>query len=311
MTTALAIVQTACNELGLEPPDSLTTSSTPDTRQLLALANREGQELFQTHQWTALQTEHIVNITDSITTTGDLTASSAIITNIPTTAGITANYWAVIGDDVQISARVVEVIDGTSVRMDEPATGTQVGASLVFAQDTYAVPSDFSWFLNRTMWDRTNRWELIGPISPQMDQWQRSGVVTTGPRRRWRQIGLPLTNWRIWPPPTAGNDYPGTLVFEYVSKNWVLSAAGAGKTAFTADDDTSVVDPQAIILGIKWRFWQVKGMAYLAMQREYVDYVSRIAARDGGAPDLYLGRRSERSLLLGPYNIQDGNFPSS
>jgi hypothetical protein len=51
------------------------------------------------------------------------------------------------------------------------------------------VPSGFDWFQNRTMWDRTNRWELLGPDSPQIDQWHRSGIVTTGPRQSLPEIG--------------------------------------------------------------------------------------------------------------------------
>lgn len=306
----LEIAQTVCNELGLEPPESLTAVSTPDTRQILALINREGQELYQSHQWTALQQQHIVNIEQSINTTGDLVSNTATITNIPDTTGIVANYWAVTGEDVQIAARVVEVIDANTIRMDERATGTMVGAQLTFAKDTYAIPEDFSWFINRTMWDRTNRWELIGPISPQIDQWERSGVVTTGPRRRWRQIGLPLTCWRLWPPPTATNDFPGTLVFEYVSKYWAQNSSGTSIPTVTADDDTTVVDAQAIILGVKWRLWQIRGMDYAPMQLEYLNYRSRLQARDGGSPDLSLSPRPTRTYLLGPQNVQDGYFPS-
>lgn len=311
MLNLLACVQTACNELGLPVPATVAGSTDPQTMQLMALINRDGDAVYQAKDngWTALQAQHIVNIAQPINTTGDVTANSVLITNIPDTTGIVANEWAVVGEDVQIAARVVEVVDANTVRIDEPATGTVVGASLTFAKDTYDIPDDFQWFQNRTMWDRTNRWELIGPISPQMDQWQRSGVVTTGPRRRWRQIGLPQNCWRIWPPPTATSDYPGTLVFEYLSKNWVLGADGTTKPRFSLDTDMPIISDQATILGTKWRMWQIKGFDYAAMQQEYMDYVNMLIARDGGSPDLSLSKKSYRDILLGPQNVQDGYWP--
>jgi len=45
------------------------------------------------------------------------------------------------------------------------------------------------------------------------------------------------------------------------------------------------------------------------MQAEYLDYVSRLAARDGGSADLSLSRRADPNWLIGPWNVQDGNFP--
>lgn len=307
--TALEILQAVVNELGLPEISTLTTND-PTVRQILALANRAGDELYQAHQWVQSQIQYIVEIGTPVITTGDIAANSTTISNIPTTAGITANYFAVSGTYVMQSARVIDVVDGTTVTIDEPATATEVGADLIFARDTFEMPADFAWFMNRTMWDRTNQWELIGPMSPQADQWQRSGIVALAPRRRWRQVGLAPTNWRIWPPPSASNDYPATLVFEYESRYWALDDAGERIAKLSSDDDLTVIDAQAIILSTKWRLWAAKGFNYGAMQVEYLDYVSRLAARDGGAPDLSLQRPGRNYHLLGPDNIQDGSFPA-
>lgn len=306
----LEIIQTVCDELGLSAPASVTGARDPTTRQILALVNRAGDELYQTYEWTVSQVEHIVNVAPPIITTGDLSAGSDIVMNVPSTAGIESDLWATSGDGIPVSARVAEVIDATSLRLTEPATADIVQAALTFAKDTYAVPPDFSWFINRTMWDRTNRWELIGPVSPQMDQWQRSGVVTTGPRRRWRQIGLPPNCWRLWPPPTAPSDYPGTLVYEYNSGWWARDDGGAPKARMSIDTDYPVISDQALILSTKWRLWQAKGFDYAAFQQEYLDYVSRLAGRDGGSPDLSLSGNLSNRLLLDAWNVQDGNFPS-
>lgn len=308
-TTLLEICQSVVNELGLPPLTSVENNSNATARQLLSLVNRSGDEIYQSHPWTCSQTQHIVEIGDPIITTGDVVSGSGIISNIPSTAGIVAGSWAVSGNQLQQSTRVLEVIDATTIEVDMYATETLVGADLIFAKDTYNVPVEFKWFANRTMWDRTNHWELVGPMSPQADQWERSGIVTIGPRKRWRQIGPDPTNWRLWPAPTASGSYPATLVFEFNSKFWASDSLGIRKERLTADTDYPVIDAQAIILAAKWRLWQQKGFEYGAMQAESNDYVARLAARDGGSPDLSLGRRIGTSWLIGPQNVQDGNFP--
>lgn len=309
----LAIAQRVVGELGLPALTSVVGNLDATATQILALANRSGDGLYQDHQWTVSQNLCVINITTP-TYIGDAVFVSGSTTfTITTTAGIVANYFAVTGVNVPTAARVTDVnIDGVTLTMDEPAviTGT---SPVIIVQDTFAIPEDFKWYLNRTMWDRTNHWELIGPISPQIDEWQRSGIVTQGPRKRWRQVGLPNTCWRIWPPPSASTDYPDTLVFEYESAYWVQNAAGTRIPYFTADTDTPVIDSNALVLDIKWRLWQIKNLPnWGAFQAEALDYVSRLASRDGGSADLTLGRRlTPDDYLLTPWNAPDGNFPAT
>ncbi len=311
MTTALEIAQAIVDELGLPSIQFVTDNTNRTVRQIMSLMNRAGDELYQSHQWTQSQNLAVINIETPVTTTGDTVSNSTTINNIPDTSGILGSYFAVVGNGIITSARVVTVVDATTVTIDEPATETQTGVDLIFARDTYAIPDDFSWFLNRTMWDRTNQWELIGPISPQVDEWERSGVVTTGPRRRWRQVGLAPVNWRLWPPPTASGSYPATLVFEYESKNWVIDVTGARTNKLTVDTDTPVVDAQAIILSAKWRLWQAKGFQWASMQAEYNEYVSRLAARDGGAADLSMARKPFSTNLITAASAPDGFWPGN
>lgn len=310
MTTALEIAQAVVDELGLPSISFVTDNANTTVRQIMSLMNRAGDELYQAHQWTQSQTLAVINIDTPVTTTGDTVSGSTTISNIPSTAGIEGSYFAVVGNGLITSTRVVTVVDATTVTVDQPATETQVAVDLIFARDTYTKPTDFSWFLNRTMWDRTNQWELIGPISPQVDEWERSGVVTTGPRRRWRQVGLGPTNWRLWPPPTASGSYPATLVFEYESKNWALDASGNRIDKLTNDTDTPIIDAQAIILATKYLLWRAKGFQYASMQADYLDYVSRLTARDGGAADLSLAKPMRQSLLISSASAPDGFWPS-
>lgn len=305
----LEIVQTVLSELGLQTPTVIVTSTDIGVKQLYSLVNREGNELRKATDWTALDTEFDIVVNQPTVTTGNLSALSPIITNIPSTAGLVAGLWTVSANSVPVAARILSVDSATQITMTMDATGASTGGTVIFSKDTYAAPTDFDHYINRTWWDRTNRWELIGPDSPQKAEWQLSGIIPTGPRRHFRTIGPTGNNYRIWPPPGT-LDTPIQLAYEYISNNWVVAADGTYKSSMTLDTDQPVLDAQAIILGVKWRFWQIKQFDYMPLQIEYRDYVERLIARDGGAKTLSLTRQPY-PLLIGPGNVPDGNWPGS
>lgn len=310
--TLLQIVQAVQAELGLPQSSTVIGNSDATTQQLLALANRCNDTIRRWDaRWTALQTEYDLVVTPPIQTTGNLGVNSAVITGIPSTAGIAANFWTVAGNSIPAAARVLTV-DSTSqitMTMEASLTAPITGAALTFSQDTYPIPADFDFFNNRTMWDRTNRWELLGPDSPQLDQWHRSGIVVTGPRRHFRKVGPFANVFRIWPPP-AEIVNPLQLVFEYLSL-YSIMVHGSNTTFaefFQNDNDQPLLDDQAIITGIKWMFWEIKGFNFQAMQSRWTDYVDALAARDGGAQTLTLVKRVH-PIFISPANVQDGFFP--
>jgi len=312
--TLLQIVQRAQAELGLPQASTVVGNTDPTTVQMLALANRCLDELRRMPEggWTVLQFEYNLVVNPPIQTTGDLGANSAVITNVPSTSGILANYFTVQGPSIPQAARVQSVDSATQVTMtmEVADASPQVGSALTFAQDTYPIPGGFDWFQNRTMWDRTNRWELLGPDSPQMDQWHRSGIVATGPRRHFRKIGPYADQFRIWPPPVEIVN-PLQLVFEYMTLYGVMVHGSNSTFAqyFANDDDQPLLDDQAIIMGIKWMFWEIKGFgSYVTLQNRWVDYVDRLIARDGASKTLSLNKRVD-PIFLSPSNVQDGFFP--
>lgn len=308
MATLLEIIQTTANELGLPAPSTVTNTQDPQTIQLMALANRVCTDLYREYDWTDLQLEHIINIEAATTTIGDVTEGSAIVTGIPSTAGLDDTY-AVSAQGQPAAQRVAEVLSATSIRMEMQSTASASGTAITFGKDTYDIPEDFDRFIGQTWWDRTNQWRLIGPDSPQMDQLLRSGVFTTGPRRRFRQVGRRPAAYRIWPPPFAGGaPAPGALVFEYISRNWVQKVNDTFADKMTADDDICLLDEQIVVMGTKWQMWRIKGFEYASMQQEYLDAVNAKFASDGGIPDLYLNRRSGPYLLTDA-NVVDGNYP--
>lgn len=307
--TLLQIVNAVQQELGLPVSTSVVGNTDLTTVQLLAFANQEVEELRQRHNWTFLQNEFDLVVNTPIITTGDVTQNSATITGIPTTAGLVAQYWQVAGAGIPLAARIISVDSPTQVTLSMECTSTVAGTPLTFSQDTYAEPSDFDHFIGNTWWDRTNHWSLLGPTSPQDDQWHRSGIFATGPRRYFRQSGPYANNYRIWPPPSELVE-PLQLVFEYVSNAPILTGGNVAtrNRLWTTDTDTSLIDDRAIIMGIKWRIWEQKGFAWASKRTDYDNYVDRLVARDGGNKTLSLVPR-ENNVYLTSANVQDGYFP--
>lgn len=320
--TILKMVQNAEDELGL--PRSVSVfgqAGATDTTgtQIGALANRVLDELRRMNRWTVLQKEQDIVVTVATVTTGNMAANSAVITGIPTTAGLTAQDWQVVGAGISAASRILTVDSATQITctMQNTNTATLTGTPITFAKDTYPLPDGIDWFNNRTFWDRTNRWELLGPDSPQIDQWHRSGIVATGPRRHYRILQAVNTSTgalqdmvRFWPSPVEIAS-PLQLVFEYLSTSSVAVSGGVTYGQyFTTDTDTCLLDENAITMGIKWMFWEAKGFgSYVTLQSRWVDYVDRLIARDGAAPSLQLVKR-QNSLFVSPNSVQDGFFPA-
>ena len=305
--TWLQLGQAVAAEMGLGSiPASVAGATDDQTRQIGALANRCGEMLLRMREWVALQAEWDVTIATPITLTGNLTSGLVTVTGLSSTASLLAARMAVTGDYLPQGTRLATVVDANTVTLTQPATATATGATLVFGQDTYASPADMLAPINRTFWDRSRRWELLGPMSPQEDEWMRSGIVATGPRRRFRFLGRGVNNFRIWPPPTS-LDSPAVLAFEYTSAYWAQDASGTPKARFTADADTCIFADDVMLMGVKWLWLQSKGMEYAAFRDDWLRQVEQSAATDGASPTLDMAA-GNWPILIGPGNIPDTGF---
>lgn len=304
----LQMVQTAQQELGLPVAVTAIGNTDKNTQKLVAYAQAELEELGK-KDWASLTFEYNLIVSPPITTTGDTVENSAVITNIPDTTGIVANATVVSGPNIPVSTRVISVDSATQVTLNMQITGTQAAAALVFARDMYPEPEDFDHYLNQTWWDRTNRWALLGPMSPQMDQWHQSGIVATGPRRFFRRLGPYENVYRIWPPP-AEIINPLQLVYEYQSLFRVRVNASFTDFAFlfANDADVPLLNDRLMIMGMKWRFWEQSGFNWMTKRTEYDVAVDRQFANDKGAEILNMAA-SPSSILISPANVQDGFYP--
>lgn len=298
---ALEIVQQVTDELGLTRAASLIGSSDPDVMQFKALLNRLGIDLVTQFEWQRLNKEFVLQ-TVATQTTGDLTANSAVITNIPSTAGLSTQF-AISGEGILPFAQIISVDSATQVTLNMPVTTTGVAVALQFSQVQYNLPSDWHREIPQTEWDRTNRWPLMGPQSPQDWQSFKSGVVYAGPRQRFRILGNTYT---INPPPPNGLLFS----FEYISKNWVLSNAGVGQATIQADTDTFLFSDSILVTGLKTQWKTVKGLDGSFDLSEFRTLLELSKSQDKSAKKLSLSPYGGE-VLLSTMSIADGNWPGN
>jgi len=297
MTTMLQLVQKATGEMGLTVPTVVAGSTSQDTIQQLALLNAVGNEVARQHPWQALTKANIVT-TSSVTLTGDTVNGSAAIVNI-TTAGLDTTYQ-VTGAGINQATYVASVVNATTLSLTQRATATATGVTFTFGVVKYAMPSDYDRQIDRTHWDKSRHWEMLGPESPQQWEWLISGFIATGPRIRYRILG---GYFQIWPMVTTANEQLG---FEYVSNGWASTAAGVAKSSFTVDTDTCIFSDRLMVLGLKKKYFEVKGFGPI-YDSDYNMELNIEKANDAGSATLAMTPQPA-NLLIGWHNIPDTGY---
>ena len=299
MATLLQNVQDVCIELGLPVP-SVVASSTDDTvKQLQALMNRAGDTLTTENNWQVLAKEYRFE-TNQFTVNGSTVLNETTIV-VDDTTGITTNYQ-ISGNGIMQDTYVTAVDSGTNtVTINIPATGSFTDTPLVFGQANYSMPVDYERTVNKTMYNKTNRWSVIGPKSAQEWQWIKASYITTGPRMRYRIIG---NEFVIWPAAYGANIVLG---FEYQSNSWVVAADGTDKQKATVDTDTFLFPDRLLVLGTKLKYFEIKGFDTTTLYADYQRELSKFKAQDAGADTLSMAPRYP-NILLTQNNIPDTGF---
>lgn len=304
--TLIQLVQDATVELGLPTPTAVIQAADNTARQFGGLAQRCGRLLLRMHDWVDLTREWHITIPTPIALTNVSTSRGNPVISVPSgfTAQLTVGRMGVSGAGIMNSTRLLAT-DSVhhTVTLDQPPTATATGVTLTFSFDNPTRPTDYERTINRTQWDRSMRWPLRGPQSPQWDQWVRSGIVATGPRRQFRAINGGV---RIWPTPVA-SDAGSQLITEYVSNQWVIDAGGNLKAKFTADADTCIFTDDVMITGIKYLFFSVKGFDTSSLLKQWQEVTNIAIATDGPSPtlDMSLGKWP---MFVSPANVPDTGF---
>ncbi len=308
--TLLQLVDRASGSLGLAQPTSVIGNAQNQTMQLLALANELGGDLVREYEWNRLTKAYIFNTTASLTMTGTLTSGSRVITGLsgdPTVLLFLGNVIS--GTGILPYAEVLSIDSNSQITMNMPATSSAT-VTLTFTNQDYALPSDFDRMVPNTNWDRTDHWTNLGSKSSQDWQTLQSGLISTGPRERYRIYG---NKFRLFVAPTASL----TMSFEYVSTNWVYNpniiiAAQtiATRSTYADDTDLSVFTDDLMLAGLKYYFLKAKKLDYGVELATFNDILSTRKAQDVPMPALSMSPL-EVPLLVGPWSVAEGNWPQA
>lgn len=305
--TILSLVQNTLQGMGVANygnPTTLVGNTNQDIVQVLALINAEGDALAHEKDWTAQQIQHIFTA-PYYTYTGNVTDNSTSVTGMSSIAGISTNptYFQVTGTGIPQDC-FVTAASGTTVTLAQEAETTGTAVSLTFSQVLFVPPSDFDRQIDRTHWNKSDKWEMLGPSTPQQREWLRSGYISTGPRIRYSYIG---GYFMIWPPLGSTE----TLSYEYVTKYWVNATAPTSltptKQAFTVDTDTCIFPDVLMRALIKYKYFAVKGFDVTDYKAQYEQQRDIAKANDGGSQTLSMNPRPA-SVLLGWENLPDSGY---
>lgn len=318
MATSLkTLLNTVCAEVNIAQPTSFIGNAAQDPTQLVALAIAAGKELTAKYDWPFLAKEMRFTYQWSIPTDCIVTSGSATVvsTQGPTflNAATEPMYggsvndpteWTVSGTGIPQDT-VITSIGGASFVMSQAATASSTGSqSLTLSQTKYLLPSDFERWIDRTMWDKSKHWEMMGPSDPQQWQWLKSGYISTGPRIRFRKLGNYMQMW----PLLSTSEYLG---FEYISNLWAAPSTGGvnswTQSQFLADTDICAFDDRLFITLVKLKYLASKGLATAAIAEEMNNLFSLRTAQIRGAPILSMAPRLTE-VLIGVQNIPDSGY---
>jgi len=296
-STLLQLVQQATGEMGLTQPTQVVGNTAADVVQIYSLMNSVGYEVQRDHNWEALDKEYRF-YTVYTTLTCTLVANSVNVTTVESTTGL-SNLYIVTGTGINQDTYVNTVTGANSLTLSQAATTTGV-YTLYFSQAKYPLPSDWDRQVDRTHYDKSKRWEMLGPTDAQQWQFLKSSYISTGPRIRYRILG---GYFQVWPAMNT-DEYLG---FEYMSNQWATSTAGVTQSSFLADSDTCIFPDRLMVTALKKKYFEIKGFDATAFTRDYLQQLSFAKANDSGSATLSFAP-TPGAVLIGFENIPDANY---
>jgi hypothetical protein len=296
-STLLQLVQQATGEMGLTQPTQVVGNTSADVVQIYSLINSVGYEIQRDHNWEALDKEYRF-YTVYTTLTCTLVANSTVVNTVEPTTGL-SNLYIVTGTGINQDTYVNTVTGANSLTLSQAATTSGV-YTLYFSQAKYPLPSDWDRQVDRTHYDKSKRWEMLGPTDAQQWQFLKSSYISTGPRIRYRILG---GYFQVWPAMNT-DEYLG---FEYMSNQWATSLAGVTQSSFLADSDTCIFPDRLMVTALKKKYFEIKGFDSTAFTRDYLQQLSFAKANDSGSATLSFAP-VPGSVLIGFENIPDANY---
>lgn len=306
-STLLSLFRTTMQGMGVATygnPLTVVGNTNQDVTQTLALCNAAGDELNREFEWQQAQKQYIFEAS-YFSYTGTTTSGSTSLTSMSSIASLDVTF-GVTGTGIPQDTRIAAAPSGTTVVLNQEATATGSSITFTFSKILFALPDDFDRPVDSTQWDKTRRWNMLGPQTAQQREWLRSGFLSSGPRIRFWMMG---GYFQIWPPLGADE----VLAYSYQSKYWILATAASTpaptKQAFTVDTDTVMFPDPLMRAMIRLKYFEAKGFDTTAYLRDYMRQVDIAKASDAGSPNLSMAPRPG-SMLIGFGNIPDSGYGS-
>ena len=169
-------------------------------------------------------------------------------------------------------------------------------------QAAYALPTDFLYLMNQTVWDRTNDKIVRGPLSPQ--EWAKRSASELAGDTLNRYFRLTEDQFHLYPTPSASGD---DIKFEYIGRNWVLDGDDGVtyKDSVVSGGDTPRFNRTLMGRMLKVKFLEAKGFDSSKAQADLNQAFALLTARNKAAPILSTAPRRGSGFL------NAGNVPET
>lgn len=170
----------------------------------------------------------------------------------------------------------------------------------------YDLPDDFSYMIDQTGWDRTNRVAIGGPLSSQ--DWAYLEGRDLVSQSIYASFRLENNKLELYPqPPPEGLE----VDFEYMSRDWLASSVDQNIRfdSIVTGSDVVLFEPILIVKFLKVKMLEAKGFDASSARLEFENMMDAITGQDEGASILSAGRNSRGFPYLHPYyNTGDTGF---
>ena len=170
---------------------------------------------------------------------------------------------------------------------------------------TYDLPEDFSYMIDQTGWDRTNRVAIGGPLSAQDWSYLKGRDLVS--QSIYASFRLAQGQFDIFPqPPPDGLE----ISFEYINRNWVVEQGTSEyKDAADTASDIILFEPILMVKFLKVKFLDAKGFPSQAARMEFENVLDSRTGKDKGASILNAGRGIRGVPYLNSYyNTPDSGY---
>jgi hypothetical protein len=161
--------------------------------------------------------------------------------------------------------------------------------NLIAGVSEYPLPSDFSKLMNQTLWEESNIYSVIGPISGRAWAYMKNSV-TLAP-----QYCFIIKDRKFQFMPTPGTDGQGTgdINYDYFSEGWVQDHLNPARYMAVVENDADIIqfDFWLVVKLLKLKTWEAKGLDTTALRDDFMRTFSDVTGQDKGAPVLGLVRR--------------------